>query len=90
LYNVAELGVDGLQLIGPVVSYIMMFIQTVPLVSLFLQFVNYWNLACLYQLLDMNIPHFLESSNQLVFDSINVEYGELLNADLPKTQISSR
>jgi hypothetical protein len=41
--------------------------RLVPLVLVFVSFINFWSLTCLYSIMKLNVPKYLITANEIIY-----------------------
>jgi hypothetical protein len=77
-----SLTILGFTILNPIVTALMVICKMTPLSSIFLSFISYWNLCCLYSILNPNCPQYIYKVHQLIFDCIQIPIVELLGIQI--------
>jgi len=67
----AEIALDGFDLIGEIIKIIFLVLEIAPLAWLFLNFMNFWNICSFYLFLDADIPLYLKMILETIYEKIN-------------------
>ncbi len=61
------IGVETFNSVSPVITTVFSIIQISPFTLIFIGFMNYWNLCCLYSILDVKVPGYLPEIHEKIF-----------------------